>query len=388
MAGFIETFRELPLAALVRQSLDTTGRTLEPLLQAGRARTLADFAALLSPAAGERIEDLARLSRRLTQKHFGKVIRLFAPLYLSNECVNACRYCGFARDNPIPRKTLSLEEALEEARVLERRGFRSVLLAAGEHPKYVKNGYIAECVRRCLPLMPGIALEIGALETDEYKCLVQAGAEGLVLYQETYHEPSYRELHPAGPKKDFLRRLDTPERAYAAGFRRIGIGPLYGLYDWRYDALAAAAHARYLTQRCWRAQITASFARLRPSAGGFRPDPAHGLNDRDLAQLFCAFRLFLPHAGLVLTTRERPHLRDGLIPLGVTHMSCGSCTEPGGYRHFEQTAWSPPPKQEGEQFHIADERPPAEVAAVIRRRGYEPVWKDFDRALVSQTALK
>jgi 2-iminoacetate synthase len=382
MSTFSEVFRGLPLEALCQQSLDTTDRTLLPVLQRGRAATLADFAALISPAAQAHLEDICGLSQGLTRKHFGKTIRLFAPLYLSNECVNICKYCGFSRNNPIPRITLPVEKVVEETRLLAARGFRSILLVAGEHPKFVSNGYVEEVIRRVLPIMPSVALELGPLETEPYKPFVAAGCEALIVYQETYHQPTYEDLHTAGPKKKFFWRMETPERAYHAGFRRLGIGALYGLHDWRYEAIALAAHALYLTRRCWKAQISISLPRMRPAAGGFAP--RHHMQDRELVQTLCALRLLLPHASLVLSTREPPAIRDGLVSLGVTTMSAGSCTEPGGYSSFDETEWRATHEQKGEQFHISDERSPEEIARIIRARGYEPVWKDFDQALVAE----
>lgn len=381
--SFASIHPTLPLEALVQQSLDTRPATVQAILARGRAANLRDFAALISPAATGALETLAGRSQRLTQQHFGKAIRLFAPLYLSNECVNICKYCGFSRNNPIPRLTIPVEQAVAEVQKLARQGFRSLLLVAGEHPKYVSNGYVEEVIRRCLPHMPAISLELGPLETPDYVPLVAAGCEGLVVYQETYHEATYKALHTAGPKKHFGWRMDTPERAYAAGFRRLGIGALYGLYDWRYEALSVAAHARHLLQRCWKAQLSLSFPRMRPAAGGFQPDSRYSMSDRELTQLIGAFRLLLPQAQIVLSTREHPRLRDGLVRLGVTTMSAGSSTEPGGYSHFDEGNWSPQQEQPGEQFHIADERPPAAVAAMIRAQGYEVVWKDFDQALVA-----
>lgn len=381
--GFSEIYSQLPVEALVRQSEDTSAATVDAVLARGTARNLREFGALLSPAAQTRLEGLAARSQAVTQRHFGKVIRLFAPIYLSNECVNICTYCGFSRNNPIPRVTLPVEQVVDEVGKLARQGFRSILLVAGEHPKYVSNGYVEEVVRRSLEIVPGIALELGPLETEPYRPMVAAGCESLVVYQETYHKPTYTTLHTAGPKKHYEWRMDTPERAYAAGFRRLGIGALFGLHDWRHEALSVAAHARHLLQHCWKAQISISIPRMRPAAGGFQPDPRFSMSDRELVQLIAAFRLLLPHAGIVLSTREHPALRNGLVRLGVTHMSAGASTEPGGYSSFDETTWTQTKDaQPGEQFHIADERSPATVAAMIRAQGYEPVWKDFDQALV------
>lgn len=379
---FSDVFSTIPFERLLQQCRETRPSEVESILDRGRAHNLTEFAQLLSPAATDYIEPMAALSQKISQRQFGKTIRLFAPLYLSNECVNICKYCGFSRNNPIPRITIPIEQVLDETRKLARQGFRSLLLVAGEHPKYVSNGYVEELVRRCLPIMPSLSLELGPLETEPYRPLVKAGCENLVVYQETYHQPTYKELHVAGPKKHFHWRMDTPERAYAAGFRRLGIGALLGLYDWHYEALAVAAHARHLQQYCWKAQVAISMPRMRPAAGGFQPDEKWLMNDRELVQYISALRLLLPHAGIVLSTREHPSLRNGLVPLGITHMSAGASTEPGGYSHFDESNWSSDRDQPGEQFHIADERSPAVVAAMIRQQGYEPVWKDFDQSLV------
>lgn len=359
-------------------------------------RGLADFATLISPAATELLPELARQSHAMTVQRFGRVIRLFAPLYLSNECINNCRYCGFSRDNPILRVTLSVEDVMEETREILAKGFRNILLVSGEHPKFVSNGYLAECVSAVHALTPSVSLEVGPMETADYRPLVEAGADGLVVYQETYDRPVYAEMHTAGPKRNFNWRLETPERAYEAGFRRIGIGALYGLSEWRRESLSVAAHALYLLRHCWKSSITISLPRLRPCAGEFEPPSA--LTDRQMVQLVCAFRLLLPDVGLVLSTREPAPLRDGMIPLGITLLSAGSHTEPGGYtgagaekvhvtergRIVELIAgsseWAENRSATG-QFNIADERSASDVAAVISRLGYEPVWKDWDTAL-------
>ena len=378
MATFSQVFPPLPLARLQEAALAATAAGVETIVRRGRALSLDDFAALISPAAEAHLEALARRSQALTQQNFGKVIRMFAPLYLSNECVNTCKYCGFSRHNDIPRITIPVEQVQREGVLLAARGFRSLLLVAGEHPKYVSNGYVTECIQRSLAHFPSVSLEIGPLETADYVPMVAAGCEGLIVYQESYHQPTYAEMHTAGPKRHFGWRMDTVERGYAAGFRRLGISPLYGLHDWRYEALAVAAHALHLRKHCWKAHVTISFPRLRPAAGNF--EPRHPISDRQLAQLVCAFRLLLPQVGLVLSTRESPLIRDGLMQIGITTMSAGASTEPGGYSAFDED-WKQP-EQKGEQFHIADDRAPEAVAAAIRARGYEPVWKDFDRSLV------
>ncbi|HPY30467.1 MAG TPA: 2-iminoacetate synthase ThiH [Verrucomicrobiota bacterium] len=395
--SFVAEFNALPLASLVQRSLSAG----LPAVRASLARdhlSLTDFAHLIGPAGGELLALMGQRSHQLTQQRFGKVIRLFAPLYLSNECVNNCKYCGFSRDNPIRRVTLSVDEVLREARALQAQGFRNLLLVAGEHPKFVSSQYLRDCIAALHAEWPSISLEVGPLETEAYRPLVAAGADGLVVYQETYDRAVYADLHTSGPKRDFDWRLETPERGYAAGFRRLGISPLYGLADWRYEAIAVAAHAAYLLRTCWKSALTLSLPRLRPSAGAFQP--LTDLTDRELVQLVCAFRLMFPDVGLVLSTRESPRLRDGLIPLGITLMSAGSHTEPGGYtgagqEHTHQTvrgrivtegasewvALPGHPTPATAQFDVADERPADEVAHLIQRLGYEPVWKDWDAAL-------
>ncbi|MDQ8179421.1 2-iminoacetate synthase ThiH [Pelagicoccus sp. SDUM812005] len=380
MPTFSQKFQTLDLDRPLDVAATASSQTVERILAQGRARTLNDFAALLSPAAEAYLEPLCRLSQQITQKHFGKTMRMFAPLYLSNECVNVCKYCGFSRHNDIPRITLDLDTMEAEARILHKQGFRSILLVAGEHPKYVSNGYVEECVRRLSKFFPSIALELGPLESERYQPLVAAGCEALLVYQETYDEETYRALHTAGPKKHFHWRMDTPERAYDAGFRRLGIGALFGLHDWHKEALALASHAEHLLQVCWKAQLNVSMPRMRPAKGEF--EQVEFLKDHHFVQLITALRIFLPHVGITLSTREPATLRDGLAPIGITTMSAGSSTEPGGYSSFDESTFQQTRKQEGEQFHIADERSPKEVAAVLARLGYEPVWKDFDQSLI------
>ena len=357
------------------------------------SRVLRRYASLLEPKSGAELEAMALEAEKLTRQNFGRTMRLFAPLYLSNECVNICKYCGFSRDNPILRVTLSVDQVEAEARHLWAQGFRNVLLVAGEHPKFVSSGYLEQCVERLAKFIPAISLEVGPMETVDYEPAVRAGAEGLVVYQETYDRAAYAELHTAGPKRDFDWRLDCPERAYAAGFRRLGIGALFGLARWEEEAMHLAAHVDHLLRHCWKASVTVSLPRLRPAAGQF--EPRNDFNDRALVQVILALRLCFPQVGIVLSTREAPALRDRLVRLGVTMMSAGSHTEPGGYTGAGEESIHQTQRgkavaviaSEGEhltateQFAIADERSPAEVSARLRELGLEPVWKDWDAAL-------
>lgn len=343
---------------------------------------------------GRDLEAMAVQAAAATRQHFGRTMRLFAPLYLSNECVNNCKYCGFSRDNPILRTTLTVDQVETEARHLVEQGFRNILLVAGEHPKFVSNGYLEDCVKRLAAFVPSVSLEVGPMEAEEYRPIVQAGADGLVVYQETYDRATYDVLHTAGPKKNFDWRLECPERAYEAGFRRIGIGALLGLGDWRTETLALVAHCDYLLRHCWRSAITVSLPRLRPAAGEF--EPTHPVSDREFTQLIFALRLTFPQVGLVLSTREPARLRDGLMPLGITMMSAGAKTEPGGYtgagremlHRTERGKLVPLIGTEGEyateQFAISDDRSPVEIACKLKSLGLDPVWKDWDQALSHQ----
>jgi len=331
-----------------------------------RRRSLADLAALLSPAAAERLEEMAALAHEASVRRFGRVVRLFAPLYLSNECVSTCTYCGFSAGNDIARRTLSPAEVAAEARELRSRGFRHVLLVAGEHARIISKDHLVDCVRALAPDIPAISLETQVWDTATYRRLVEAGCEGLVVYQETYDRDTYAAVHLKGKKRNYDWRLAAPDRGAEAGMRSLAVGALLGLHpDWRYEVLALAAHAQALTRRWWRCEVAVSMPRMRPAAGGY--EPLRSVTDREYVQILCAVRLALPDAGITLSTRESPAFRDAAFRLGVTQMSAGSHTEPGGYVE---------PGMAEPQFEVSDTRSPAEVAAALRHAGYDPVWKD------------
>jgi 2-iminoacetate synthase len=368
---FAETLDALPFDDLLEEARSASAtRVARALAAAPLDRTMFDVAALLSPAASARLEELAEASRRLTLARFGRTMHMYAPLYLSNECLTTCVYCGFAKELPIARKTLTPDETLEEARHLLRQGFRSILLLTGEHRRLTGVDFLEERIRLLAKEVPSLSIEVQVWSEEEYRRLVAAGCEGVVIYQETYHPETYAAVHVAGRKRHYEWRLLGPERAARAGMRRVGIGALFGLHDdWRYEALAVAAHARFLMKRYWRTQVSVSVPRLRPSAAGYQPRDLIG--DPELVQLVCALRLGLPDTGIVLSSREAPSLRDGLFQIGVTHASAGSHTDPGGYTK---------PNEATEQFEVADLRSPAEVAGRLRALGYDPVWEDWSLA--------
>jgi 2-iminoacetate synthase len=331
-----------------------------------------DLAALLSPQAIPRLEDMAHLAQRITRRQFGRTIGLFVPLYLSNICRCDCTYCGYAARSGQKgdRRILKPAEIRAECETLARQGFQSLLLLTGEAPRVSSVSYLAEAIAIAREYFPSISVEVYAMDQDDYLKLVQAGLEGVTLFMETYHRQTYSTVHLGGKKKDFDYRLGALERAGHAGVRRLGLGALLGLYDWRLDGFWMGLHARYLQKSCWQSAISLSFPRLREVPA--RHTVQYPLSDREFVQLMLAMRIFLPEVGFTLSTREQAELRDNLIPLGVTMMSAGSSTRPGGYSTYGEEIL--------EQFETEDRRSPAEVAEVIRRAGYDPVWKDFDRA--------
>jgi len=381
MQQFREVIAQWPLERLERLYQDVTARDVEAAL-ARQERDLRDLAVLLSPAARPYLEPMAREAQRLTRWHFGRTISLYAPVYISNLCAADCVYCCFSVRNPTKDKRLTLrpDQIHQECAALAAQGFQNVLLLTGEAPKVVTPRYIAHAIHIARQHCPGVSAEIYAVDTPVYREFVEAGLEGVTLYMETYHPTTYAKVHLEGEKADYPYRLGAMDRAGAAGVRKLTIGALLGLFDWRYDVLWTALHARHLQKHSWRSAVNISFPRLLHTPERYQV--THPVTDADLVQILLAMRLFVPEAGFNLSTREAPALRDRLIPLGITAMSAGSSTQPGGYathlrgRPTEATKG----REVLEQFEIEDHRGPAEVEAVIRAAGYDPVWKDYDRA--------
>ena len=332
--------------------------------------SLERLAVLLSPAAREHLETMAQQAARLTVQRFGRTIQLYAPLYVSNVCINSCLYCGYNRTTDFARTRLSIDEAMADADVIADEGFRHLLLVSGEDRQFVSIDYLCELARKLRRRFASLSIEIFPLEREDYRRLAEAGIEGVTLYQETYDRQLYAHYHPAGPKRDYDARLDAPDRFASAGMRQIGLGALLGLAPWRLETLALAEHAAVLMKHYWRSQVSFSFPRMRPAQKVPGQWP-HLLSDADLVQMMLALRLCFADAGIVLSTREQAAFRDHLAKICVTRLSAGSKTNPGGYTSHEESA---------EQFEVADHRRPAEIAAMIRACGREPVWKDWDTA--------
>lgn len=369
--------------AAIRQSIyDKTAADVERALTRDH-RDLEDFKALISPAAAPYLETMARISHQLTLKRFGRVIQMYVPLYLSNECQNICTYCGFSYDNKIRRKTLNAGELLREVAAIRDMGYEHVLLVSGEANQTVGADYFIKALQVVRPHFANISMEVQPLEQEEYGRLIQEGLYSVLVYQETYHQDDYKLHHPKGKKSNFHYRLDTPDRLGRAGIHKMGLGILIGLEDWRTDSFFTALHLQYLERTYWKTKYSISFPRLRPHAGEGSSGPTTrgewtGLNpkvmmtDRELIQLICAYRLLDEEVELSLSTRESPVFRDHAIKLGITSISAGSRTNPGGYVVDPESL---------EQFEIHDDRSPLIIADMIRRQGYDPVWKDWDPVL-------
>lgn len=334
-------------------------------------RTIEDFKALISPAAAAYLEPMARLSRQLTQKRFGKTIQMYVPLYLSNECTNICTYCGFSLDNKVRRRTLTAREILQEVEVIKAMGYEHVLLVTGEANQTVHVDYFKMVLDLIRPHFAQVSMEVQPLDQNEYEELIPLGLHSVLVYQETYHRDDYRKHHPKGKKSNFNYRLGTPDRLGKAGIHKMGLGVLIGLEDWRTDSFFTALHLTYLEKTYWQTRYSLSFPRLRPFSGGLEPKVE--MSDRELVQLICAYRIFNGEVEISLSTRESEQFRNHCIQLGVTSISAGSKTNPGGYAVEPGSL---------EQFEISDERTPSDFAAMIRKMGYEPVWKDWDSVLV------
>ena len=328
---------------------------------------LDDFKALISPAAESFLEEMAQKSQYLTQQRFGKTQQFYLPLYLSNLCSNDCSYCGFSMHNKIRRTVLDSQQVEDECLAIKKMGYDHILLVTGESRK-VGIEYFQEMLPIIDRYFSHISLEVQPLDQDEYEILIACGVDSVLVYQETYRPETYAKHHLKGKKKDFHYRLETHDRLGRAGVQKMGLGCLIGLEEWRTDCFYVAAHLSYLEKKYWKSRYTLSFPRLRPCAGGLKLKSE--MSDKQLVQLICAYRLFNPEVELSISTRESENFRDNVLPLGITSLSAGSSTQPGGYAAQSEKAL--------EQFEISDPRSPAQMVALVKSLGYEAVWKDWD----------
>lgn len=329
-----------------------------------------DFMALISEAALPYLEKMAQLSRHYTQERFGKNISMFVPLYLTNSCTNSCVYCGFNCSNKSPRIILSEEEIMAEYLAIKKLGpFENLLLVTGENPSKAGVEYIRRALQLAKPHFSNLKIEVMPLETEEYFSLRSDGLNGVICFQETYHRADYNRYHPRGRKADFEWRVNAFDRMGQAGVHSIGLGVLIGLdRDWRTDMTMMAYHLRYLQKNYWQTKYSVNFPRIRPAENGlFQPNVV--MTDKELAQLTFAMRIFDRDVDISYSTREQAAFRDNMATLGVTTMSAGSKTDPGGYASYPVAL---------AQFEVCDDRSVEEVALALNQRGLEAVWKDWD----------
>lgn len=336
-----------------------------------------EFATLITPGATEFLETMAQQAQAITRRHFGRTISLYVPLYLSNYCPGGCLYCGFASDRKQPRRKLEKDDLLAELNALKGNGFEDILLLTGERTAEANFDYLLDCVSMAVKVFHNITIESFSMSTEEYKKLSDAGCTGITLYQETYDPGLYEELHRWGPKQDYTFRLDAPARALEAGMRTVGVGVLLGLRDPVYDAICLFQHVQRLRKQFWQAGILVSFPRVCAQQGGYQP--RYPVEDRLLAQMVFAFRLCLPDVPLVLSTREKPEFRDGIAGIGISRMSVASKTTVGGYAGASASGIG--------QFDVSDNRDVETFCKALRKKGLEPVFKNWDSVFNAQHSI-
>ncbi|WP_034948883.1 2-iminoacetate synthase ThiH [Erwinia oleae] len=370
MKSFVEQWETLDWDDIRLRIHSKTAADVERALNAPKPGR-EDLMALLSPAAEAYLEPLAQKAQRLTRQRFGYIVNLFVPLYLSNLCANDCTYCGFSMSNRIRRKTLNADEIARECQAIRALGFDHLLLVTGEHQAKVGMDYFRQHLPTIRQHFSSLMMEVQPLDEHEYAELKTLGLDGVLVYQETWHPSVYAQHHLKGNKQDFFWRLETPDRLGRAGIDKIGLGALVGLSEsWRTDCYMMAEHLLWLQKTYWQSRYSVAFPRLRPCAGGI--EPASIMNEAQLVQVICAFRLFAPEVEQSLSTRESPLFRDRVAPLAINTLSAFSKTQPGGYAAGEA---------ELEQFSPHDNRHPRQVAGALIRAGLQPVWKDWDSFL-------
>ncbi len=367
MSNYKDIFNQYDWDTLEKEIYSFSSKDVENVLKKNKI-DLEDFKVIISPAAKPFIEEMAQRSHRITKKRFGNTIQMYIPMYLSNECQNICTYCGFSMDNKIKRKTLTEKEIIKEAKYIKSLGYDHILLVTGEASKTVGVSYLKRAIQLVRPYFSNISIEVQPLLQDEYETLIEEGLYAVLVYQETYHEATYKVHHPKGRKSNFNYRLDTPDRLGKAGIHKIGVGALFGLEDWRVDSFYTATHLKYLQKNYWKTKYSISFPRLRPHQGEVQPKVE--MTDSDLVQLICAYRLLDEDVELSMSTRESETFRNNIIKIGITSISAESKTNPGGYAVEPESL---------EQFEISDERNTKDIAEMIKQNGYEVVWKDWDK---------
>ncbi len=369
---FLDTFSKFDFHKSIAEVKSKSKQDAEITLSRavnGERLEFTDYLSLISPSADLFLEEMALLSKEITEERFGKTIQLYMPMYLSNECRSSCLYCGFSFENKIARKTLNSNEIRKEAEILSAKGIEHLLILTGEDYSKTPLSYLIDSVKILKEYFSSVSIEIYPMDTSDYLQLIEAGVDGLALYQETYDRETYRKYHLRGVKKDMDYRLNGPDRGGLAEFRKIGIGALLGLSDPLGEMFFLGLHASHLLKEYWKTSLQVSLPRMRPAKGDFHS--VIPVSDREFLRFIFAIRIYFKDMGIVLSTRESARLRNNLIGLGITTMSAESKTEPGGYSESGAL----------EQFETEDKRSLIDVIRYIKEKGYDAVLKDFDTAL-------
>jgi 2-iminoacetate synthase len=333
-----------------------------------------DFKALLSPAAEPFLEQLAQKAREETRKHFGNTVYMFTPLYIANYCENYCVYCGFNCYNHINRMKLSEEQIEHEMKIIADSGMEEILILTGESRKESDVEYIGTACKLARKYFRMVGLEIYPVNTDEYRYLHECGADYVTVFQETYDSDKYEQLHLLGHKRVWPYRFDAQERALMGGMRGVAFSALLGLSDFRKDALATGLHAYYLQRKYPHAEISLSCPRLRPIINNDKINPLD-VGEKQLCQIICAYRIFLPFAGITVSSRESARFRDGIVKIAATKVSAGVSTGIGD--HESKYSGKENSESGDEQFEIDDSRSLEKMYSDIAGEGLQPVLNDY-----------
>lgn len=356
---------------------DETRYTVRDVLAALEHETcsIEDFKALLSPAAEPFLEKMARKAQLETQKHFGNTVYIFTPLYIANYCENYCIYCGFNCYNQIRRMRLNTEQIEKEMKVIADSGMEEILMLTGESRSMSSVEYIGEAVKIARKYFRMIGLEIYPVNTDEYQYLRECGADYITVFQETYDADQYEKLHLMGHKRVWPYRFEAQERALMGGMRGVGFSALLGLADFRKDALATAMHVYYLQRKYPHAEMSLSCPRLRPIINNEKINP-RDVHERQLCQVICAYRIFLPYVGITVSSRESASFRNGIVKIAATKVSAGVSTGIGDHES-KYTGKDSGCEEGDEQFEINDGRSFESMYEDMEGEGLQPVLNDY-----------
>ncbi|MBF7082975.1 [FeFe] hydrogenase H-cluster radical SAM maturase HydG [Desulfallas sp. Bu1-1] len=378
-----EFINEEQIQALLAEASRAGAREARQIIdRAARAEGLTPYecAVLLHLEDEELLEEMYRVARQIKEGIYGRRLVLFAPLYISNYCVNNCVYCGYRRDNSFARRRLTMDELREEVSILESMGHKRLAMEAGEDPQNCPIEYVLEAIGNIYEVKEAngsirrINVNIAATTVENYRLLKEAGIGTYILFQETYHRETYKAMHPSGPKRDYDYHTTAMDRAMQGGIDDVGLGVLFGLYDYKFEVLAMLMHALHLEEAFGVGPHTISVPRLRPARGVDYNNFPHLVNDAEFKKLVAVLRLAVPYTGMILSTRERPEFRDDLLTVGISQISAGSCTGVGGYKQEQEkkSACTAGTDDEAPQFQVEDHRSPDEMLRSVCLSGYIP----------------